>query len=56
VCRSVGVVFDLCNTARNAGLVTLKINDPVMPLMAAAAAPDRDPAIIIAARDPLFWL
>ena len=47
VCRAVRVVLKLSDLARNTGFVTLEIDDPVMTLMASAAASDRDPAVVV---------
>ena len=54
--RAVRIVFDLRNLARNTGLVALEIDDPVMPLVASAAATDRDTAVAVAAGNSLLWL
>jgi hypothetical protein len=47
VSRAVRIVFDLRNLAGDARLVTLEIDDPVMPFVASAAAANGDPSVAI---------
>ena len=47
--RAVRIVFDLRHLSGNAGLITLKVNDPVKSLMATAATTDSDSAVAITA-------
>ena len=54
--RAIRIVFKLCDFAGNAGLVTLEIDDPVKTLVASAAAPDRNAAIVVVAGNFLLWL
>src|SRR5690606_14284237 len=52
--RAVRIVFDLRDLARDAALVTAKIDHAVKALVAAPAASDRDAAIAVAAADPFL--
>ena len=47
--RAIRIIFDLCNASRNTRFIAFEIDDPVMTLVASAAAPDRDPSVVVAA-------
>ncbi len=54
--RAIRIVFDLRDLSRNSDLVALEIDDPIMSLMTAAAATNRDTSVVVATGNSLLRL
>lgn len=56
VSASVRVILDSLHSASDAVLVSLEVDDPIMPLVTAATMPGRDTSLVVAPARSGFWL
>src|SRR5262245_55248548 len=58
--RAIRIVLDSRNLSRDAGLVTLEVDDAIKPARSASATPNRYVAVVVSSRNPFLrpkqWL